>query len=124
MRNQREGSSCFGFDRVISSRIITASPFFRCPTISLLILAWPRIFTLGCLATAGSGLKIGSALGCAFFVAAGWLAPLVETGFFASDFVAAAGALVVAAGGTSANARSIRKLVASAATTMERNEIF
>src|SRR5579884_4144651 len=60
---QLAGSSVLGCLSVTTSKTLTGSPRFKCPTTSLLIWAWPRMFTLFCLATAASPGTSGSAGG-------------------------------------------------------------
>src|SRR4051812_40456732 len=125
MRNQRAGSSCFGFLIVISSRMVIGSPFFRCVTISLFIVAWPRTLTLFCLAAPGSGCSTGSDFAAIFgsaFLAAGFVAPFVCT-----FGLAGAGEIAVEAGADVAPwaaTRSVRQPNASAVAMMARKEIF
>src|SRR5881396_383234 len=82
------GSSVLGFLSVTSSSTFTWSPFFRRTMTSLLMAAWPRTFTLGCVTTAGPAVTgtgfIGSAAAAADFLGA-------VADFFAAAFLFFAG---------------------------------
>src|SRR5215207_7462387 len=102
MRYQRAGSSCLGRLIVISSWMAIGSFFCSRPSTSLLILAWPRMFTLFCLLTPGSP---GSGPAGALLTGA------------AVAFVAAAVAVVAGAGDVGASWAVVRSAMSPVAST-------
>src|SRR5580700_10267356 len=107
---QTEGSSVLGWEMVTISRTLTTSPFFKWPTTSLLMCAWPRTLMLSCLAAADCPAMSGvvgaeATAGADFFFGAFFLAvffALVEVEFVSGGTGVGAAAAVSAGTGAGA----------------------
>ena len=112
---------------VTNSSTLTGSPFFRRTITSLLMAAWARTLTLGCVTIAGpvdtgAGF-IGSAAAVSFLDAAGFLA-VAAFFFFAEESELAFGALPGAGPGWSSARRGWAAKPAISVTAKTNGFIF